>query len=267
MPPLQAAGWVLILASLFTSCGSLGERKFRSGIAAYGKGDLNGAIHDLWSFVATDCHYPQKLDDMRCREAELDLARAFRRSQHPAWSLLIYDKMQLWQSAMEVAALKGETDETKAALETTLARSPMTVPAEIRFRHDALNSFEVTYALLYLDGKKVFDSREHAVPVDLTAGWVTLFSGSLPDGEHAVVFKIASVSRPAKATPSPMLWTRSRVVGGKGKPILLDLISLMRPGTLMDYGEMHVAVGIHTPISPEEQEAEELDDPMVVPED
>jgi hypothetical protein len=101
----------------------------------------------------------------------------------------------------------------------------------------------------------------------VTAGWVSLFSGSLPDGEHVVVFKIASVSRPARATPSPMLWTRSRVVGGRGKPILLDLISFMKPGTLTDYGSMQVAVGIHTPTSPAEQEAEELDEPMVVPED
>jgi hypothetical protein len=248
------------------SCASVGERHYRSGVDAYARGDAKRAIFELSSFVGEDCYFeapPPARGDVRCHVAELDLARAYRQSGHPAWALLGYDKMQVWQTSAEVIALKPETDEAKAALQTALSGS--TVPVEIRFRHDAASSFRIFYALLFLDGKKVFDSREHATPVDMAAGWVPLFSGSLPDGEHAVGFKVAYISRPAVATPGPYVLTRNRVVGGQGKPILLDAISLFKPGTVTSYGSMAIAMGLRPLVNPTPDSAESLEDPVVLP--
>jgi hypothetical protein len=171
--PAGSRSRALILVTVLIageSCVSVGERQYRSGIGAYERGDAKGTILELSSFVNGECYVEP--GDERCHVAELDLARAYRRSGHPAWSLLVYDKMQAWQTSAEVLALKPETDEAKASLEAALSRS--VVPAEIRFRHDAANSFRIMYALLFLDGKKVFDSREHAVPVDMAAGWISL---------------------------------------------------------------------------------------------
>ena len=119
--------------------------------------------------------------------------------------------------------------------------------------------------MLFVDGVKVFDSRQHVPEIDMAAGWIPLFSQSLPDGEHALVFKVAFVSRPANATPTPYLLTRSRVFGGRGKPVSLDLISTALPGTVIHYGSMAVAVGLRSSTHSERSDAEELDAPALSP--
>jgi hypothetical protein len=254
---------VLAVVVFLCACASVGERHYGSGIQAYARGDLDTAIRNLWSFVNRDCYYDRR--DERCHEAELDLARAFRRSGRPAWSLLVYDRMRNWQTVSEVLSVSQETDEAKAAVETLGAGR--VVPAEIRFRHDANNSFRILYVLLYLDGKKVFDSREHATTVGLTAGWVPLFSGGLSDCEHAVVFKVDFVSRPAFLTRGPLLQTRNRIAGGQGKPILLDVITMAKPGTLTDDRSMAIAMGLRPLTSREPETAENPEAPTVVPGD
>ena len=202
---------------------------YRTGREAYARGHWEEARVALLGFVSRECRPPERAV---CQTVKFELARANRRSGHPAAAAIHFDFLLREAPPGERQAVAAERDEALAAMRSEWAKSKENLPVLIRFR-DQATGFEAEDGALYIDGRKVFDTK---VPPMNLEGWVPLASISLAEGEHILETRVHFTDR-SRVRPRGRWTVRTRsALEVKTGPVVVEIASGEETNTLAPSG-------------------------------
>ena len=191
---------------------------YRTGREAYARGRWEEARTALWGFVRRECLGPERAV---CRVVRFELARAKRRSGHPAGAAIDLGFLLREVPPGDRQAVAAERDEALAAMRSEWAKSKENLPVLLRFR-DQGSGFEAEDGALYIDGRKVFDAK---VPQSNPEGWVLLTSTSLAEGEHVLDTQVHFTDR-SRVRPRGRHTIRTRsALEVKAGPVVVEIVS------------------------------------------
>jgi hypothetical protein len=165
---------------------------------------------------------------------KFELARADRRSGHLAAAAIDFHVLLREVPPGERQAVAAERDEALAAMGSEWARSKENLPVLLRLR-DQGSGVEAEEAVLYIDGRKVFDTK---VPHMTREGWVPLASISLAEGEHLLEARVNFADR-SPARPRGRYTVRAlSPLEVKTGPVVVEITTGEETSTLASFGNL-----------------------------
>jgi hypothetical protein len=215
------------------------DEQYRVGTSAYQRGDWDNARSALLGFVSRKCHPPERAV---CRQATLEIARADRKSGHPAAAAITFEALLREASAAERQALTDERDAALAAMRTEWASSPEKVEVQLQYREHA-SAFQAEEADVFVDGRKVFGTGMPHTNSDVDL--VPLAFLLLERGEHILKAQVRFIGNAGKFTVCAL--GPVQVIDG---PVVVELVSDNATRTEMPIETPTLNVVVHQHATP-----------------